>query len=128
MATNCSSSYAEEGCERRILPLKRVEKANKTARGGTPPRMELLGEQIRPLLQGSVGDDDAMMEQILDNQGAIGELVKKTSSMEGSLQKILSLLEGKRSEGYDDDDEFPRGRGTTTTRVKGQRGPSARAT
>ena len=65
-----------------------------------------------------------MMEQILDNQGAIGELVKKTSSMEGSLQKILLLLEGKRSEGYDDDDDFSRGRGTTTARVKGQRGPS----
>ena len=111
---------------KKISTPKKGKKATKTARAGTPPAGGAARRADSPTITGLIGDDDAILEQILDNQGAIGELVKKTSTMEGSLQRILLLLEGKQSEGYDDDDECPRGRGTTTARVKGQRGPSPR--
>ena len=124
-----ASNYAEESEIKNSTP-KKGGKANKTARGGTPPAGGAARRADSPTITGLNGDDDAVIEQVLQNQETIGELVKKTSSMEGSLQRILVLLEKKRSGDDDDDDDdddcAPRGRGTSTSRVKGQRGPSPR--
>ena len=61
--------------------------------------MELLGEQDSPTVSGQAGNDDPLIEQILDNQGAIDELNRKTSSMEGSLQRILTFARGETVRG-----------------------------
>ena len=91
---------------------KKGGKANKTARGGTPPAGGAARRAVSPTITGLNGDDDPVIEQVLQNQETIGELMKKTSSMEGSLQRILVLLEKKQAEG-----DGPRTTTTTTTTI-----------
>ena len=95
---------------------KKGKKANQTTPKGTIPD-EVARRASSPTATGLTGGDDAIIEQVLENQGAIGELVKKTSTIEGSVSRILQLLEGGKAEGYN---EKSRGRGSSGTEVRGQ--------